>query len=66
MKNIGILLFWACSFGLFGQKGSIVGHVENNLHETLPGANVQLKGTVRGVETNAKGDFVLKGLKAGT
>jgi len=66
MKNIGILLFWAHSFGLFGQKGSIVGHVENNLHETLPGANVQLKGTVRGVETNAKGDFVLKGLKAGT
>lgn len=65
MKNIGLLLFLAVSFGLSAQKGSIVGHVENQLHEVLPGANVQLKGTVRGVETNAKGDFVLKGLKAG-
>lgn len=65
MKNIAILLFLACSFGIFGQKATISGRVENQLHELLPGASVQLKGTVRGVESNANGDFELKGLKSG-
>ncbi len=66
MKNIVILVLLAFSYGMMGQKASIVGHVENQLNEILSAATVQLKGTVRAVETNAKGDFELTGLKSGS
>lgn len=66
MKYLSLLCFWALSFALLGQKASITGQVVNNVQEILPGASIFLKGTVRGVESNATGQFELKALKAGT
>ncbi len=66
MKNILLCVLLSCSWALFGQKAVISGNVQNQQRDVLPGANVLLKGTVRGVQTNAKGDFSIQGLKAGT
>lgn len=49
----------------FGQKASIKGQVNTIKNEPVIGANVILKGTVRGVQTNAKGEYLLKGLSSG-
>ena len=49
----------------FGQKASIKGQVNTIKNEPIIGANVILKGTVRGVQTNAKGEYLLKGLSSG-
>jgi Fe(3+) dicitrate transport protein len=65
MKNIALLLFLITVHILPAQKASIFGLVDNKQHEVLPGAIIRLKGTVRGVESNAKGYFILRGLKAG-
>ena len=48
----------------FGQKASIKGQVNTIKNEPIIGANVILKGTVRGVQTNAKGEYLLKGLSS--
>jgi Fe(3+) dicitrate transport protein len=66
MKNI----LFACLLCLFfpaalAQTSLISGKVETVAHEPLTGASVLLVGTVRGVQTNATGKYVLKGLKSG-
>ncbi len=58
---LAILLY----FPSYGQLGSIIGQVTTESKEALPGASVVLVGTVRGVETNGKGNYILKGLKPG-
>ncbi len=58
---LAILLY----FPSYGQLGSIIGQVTTDSKEALPGASVVLVGTVRGVETNGKGNYILKGLKPG-
>jgi Fe(3+) dicitrate transport protein len=65
MKNTLLALAILLSFSSLGQLGSITGLVTSEANEALPGASVVLAGTVRGVETNGKGYYVLKGLKAG-
>lgn len=49
----------------FSQKSTILGKVTDNSKQELVGANILLKGTVRGVQTNNKGEFIIKGLNAG-
>jgi Fe(3+) dicitrate transport protein len=49
----------------FSQKSTILGKVTDVSKQELVGANVLLKGTVRGVQTNNKGEYIIKGLNAG-
>ncbi len=49
----------------FGQKSSISGKIIDTQNEAIIGASISLKGTVRGVQTNAKGEYIIKGLKNG-
>lgn len=53
------------NFSSFAQLGSISGLITTESKEALPGTTVTLVGTVRGVQTNAKGHYILKGLKPG-
>ena len=50
----------------FGQKSIIKGQISRGENEPIIGANVILKGTVRGVQTNSKGEYILKGLSSGS
>lgn len=65
MKNtlLGILLL--LYFPSFSQLGTISGKITSESNEALPGATVVLVGTVRGVESNTKGNYIIKGLKPG-
>jgi Fe(3+) dicitrate transport protein len=60
-----ILLFLIVSFATFGQKVVILGKVVDQSKNAIVGASVTLKGTVRGVQTNTNGEYIIKGLKAG-
>ena len=60
-----ILLFSVLHTVAFSQKSSIIGKVSDNSKQDLVGANIVLKGTVRGVQTNSNGEFIIKGLNAG-
>lgn len=53
------------SYVSIGQKAAITGKVADNQNQLVIGANVVLKGTVRGVQTNVKGEYIIKGLKEG-
>lgn len=58
-----VLLFIATS--ALAQKAMISGRVQNSKQEPVSGVTVSLTGTVRLVQTNSKGEFVIKGLNAG-
>ncbi len=66
MKKILFALVLLLSFASNAQLGSISGLITSESNEALPGATVVLVGTVRGVESNLKGNYVLKGLKPGS
>lgn len=51
---------------LFAQKSSISGNVVNNKEQALIGATITLKGTVRTVQANANGAYIIKGLDKGS
>lgn len=51
---------------VFGQKSLIKGRISSEKNEPVIGANVILTGTVRGVQTNSKGEYILKGLSSGS
>jgi Fe(3+) dicitrate transport protein len=65
MKNALFAFLVLLSLTSSAQLGSISGQITSESNDALPGATVVLLGTVRGVETNGKGYYVLKGLKAG-
>ena len=67
MKSLIITILMSCivAFSSFAQKAALTGIVTNSNKETIVGANVTLRGTVRGVQTNAKGEYAIKGLQAG-
>jgi Fe(3+) dicitrate transport protein len=67
MKNLifNSIVFYFLFFKAFAQVSSIGGIVNDSEHKPLNNASVSLKGTVRGVQTNSKGEYVLEGLKAG-
>ena len=68
MKDFIICLgIWLLVAGqAFGQKAMIKGQISSAKNEPVVGANVVLKGTVRGVQTNAQGEYIIKGLSSGT
>ncbi|MCU0325090.1 MAG: TonB-dependent receptor [Spirosomaceae bacterium] len=49
-----------------GQKAIISGNIIDNQKQVVVGASVVLKGTVRGVQTNAKGEYIIKALRGGS
>lgn len=63
--NYTIFLVLLVSLMSFGQKATINGKITDTEKQVVVGANVTLKGTVRGVQSNAKGEYVIKGLKQG-
>ncbi len=68
MKKIGVIAGVLLLIGInksIAQKASIFGTVETMGHSKLVGANVILKGTVRGVQTNNNGKFIISALKPG-
>ncbi|MCI4667946.1 MAG: TonB-dependent receptor [Bacteroidia bacterium] len=69
MKQIRTILFILLLFplGMMAQTGSIKGTVKSkNGSESLVGATVSLKGSTKGANTNEKGAFEIKDLKAGS
>ena len=66
MKKVLFAILLLLSFSSNAQLGSISGLITSESNEALPGATVVLVGTVRGVESNLKGNYVLKGLKPGS
>ncbi|GGD82895.1 TonB-dependent receptor [Emticicia aquatilis] len=60
-----ILLSQLVVFAAFGQKAAINGKVTDGAKQAIVGASVTLKGTVRGVQTNTNGEYVIKGLRNG-
>jgi len=68
MKDYIICLgIWIVVAGqAFGQKAMIKGQISSGKNEPVVGANVVLKGTVRGVQTNSQGEYIIKGLSSGT
>ena len=60
-----ILLSQLVIFAAFGQKAAINGKVIDGAKQAIVGASVTLKGTVRGVQSNTTGEYIIKGLKAG-
>ena len=60
-----ILLLFMLHLTVFSQKSSIIGKVSDSSKQDLVGANIILKGTVRGVQTNSNGEFIIKGLNVG-
>ncbi len=67
MKNfiINILGFFILSEKCLAQKALLNGRVSDEQKQPIVGANVVLKGTVRIVQTNSKGEYIIKGLKEG-
>jgi Fe(3+) dicitrate transport protein len=47
------------------QKGAITGRITDSANNPMMGVNLSLKNTVRGVQTNDKGEFVIKSLRGG-
>jgi Fe(3+) dicitrate transport protein len=65
MKNRLLAFLFMLPFSSIAQLGAISGQITSETKEPLPGATIALVGTVRGVESNAKGNYILKGLKPG-
>ena len=70
MKIFGSTLFFL-SFLLatestFAQKNSVSGTILDEKKQPLPGVSVYLQGTVRGVQSDRTGTYILKDIPAGT
>ena len=67
MKSIfnTIFLLLIIPVAAFSQKSNITGNVTDNNKQAVAGANITLKGTVRGVQTNAEGKYNIESLKSG-
>ena len=69
MKPLGafffLLAFWLLSPSSFAQKNSILGTIVDEKKQPLPGVSVYLEGTVRGVQSDQSGHYILKDIPAG-
>ncbi len=64
MRLLPFLLLLLTATGALAQ-GRIVGVVKDNTGETLPGANLVVVGTSQGAVSDADGNYVIAGLRAG-
>jgi Fe(3+) dicitrate transport protein len=71
MKNkitqLILLIFIPCSLLAHSvETGNLSGIITDAAHNPIVGANILLKGTVRGVVSNDKGEYFLKNVEIGT
>ena len=59
MKNLLMILLLCASTSVFAQRAVITGTVTDETGGPLPGATVQVKGTVTGITTGADGKYSL-------
>ena len=59
MKKLLIILCFLASTSVFAQKITITGTVTDENGSSLPGATVQVKGTVEGTTTDVDGKYSL-------
>lgn len=57
MKNLLLILFFLASTSVFAQRITITGTVTDEKGGPLPGATVQVKGTVQGTPTDVNGKY---------
>lgn len=61
MKNIKLIIALLLLTQInFGQERKVYGVVKDNLGEPIPGVNVIIKGTRRGISTDFEGKYALK------
>lgn len=60
------LIFLLATASTFAQKNSISGTILDEKRRPLPGVSVYLQGTVRGVQSDRTGTYILKDIPAGT
>jgi Fe(3+) dicitrate transport protein len=69
MKPLGafvlLLAFWLLPPSSFAQKNSISGTIVDEKKQPLAGVSVYLEGTVRGVQSDNSGNYILKDIPAG-
>lgn len=61
-----LVLLCATAGNVFAQDRALSGTVNDETGQPLPGASVLLKGTTRGTNTNAEGNFTINVNGAGT
>ena len=70
MKIFGATLFFLsfllATASTFAQKNSVSGTILDEKKQPLPGVSVYLQGTVRGVQSDRTGTYILKDIPAGT
>uniref|UniRef100_UPI004047919A TonB-dependent receptor domain-containing protein n=1 Tax=Algoriphagus sp. TaxID=1872435 RepID=UPI004047919A len=70
MKIFGSTLFFLsfllATASTFAQKNSVSGTILDEKKQPLPGVSVYLQGTVRGVQSDRTGTYILKDIPAGT
>lgn len=59
------LSFLLATASTFAQKNSISGTILDEKKQPLPGVSVYLQGTVRGVQSDRRGTYILKDIPAG-
>ncbi len=70
MKTFGSILFFLSFFlataSAFAQKNSVSGTILDEKRQPLAGVSVYLQGTVRGVQSDRSGTYLLKDIPAGS
>ena len=70
MKTLGCCFFFLAfalvSSGSFAQKNTVLGTILDEKRQPLAGVSVYLQGTVRGVQSDREGTYILKDIPAGT
>ena len=70
MKTFGSILFFLSFFlataSAFAQKNSVSGTILDEKRQPLAGVSVYLQGTIRGVQSDRTGTYILKDIPAGT
>ena len=61
-----LLVFSFVSFFAMGQESVLKGKITDKNANPLPYASIQLQGTVRGVQSNAEGNFIMSNIPSGS
>ncbi len=60
-----LILLTLLSVSSFAQKNAILGTIVDQKQQPLAGVSVSLQGTVRGVQSDQSGNYILKDIPAG-
>ena len=60
-KRLGILIVFLCALSMYAQEGIVNGTINSDIDGLpLPGVNILVKGTTRGVQTDFDGNYSIK------